>query len=103
MPAVAGGTIGACPVALRRVPRAGATKHVALGRAIAQDTRERLVRWAAAVAIAPAWHDDGTGDDARPLLARPAHRGKELVRAVRFPVGNEQPCSRGDRVQHLAA
>src|SRR5262249_38624941 len=93
----------AAPVALGRVARAREEEHVPRFAAPAEDTGEGLVDLAAAFAVAPARHDDGTGDDPRPLLLRPADRLQKLLRPVGLPVGEEQLGLRGEGVHDLAA
>src|SRR5437899_6747278 len=53
------------------------------------------------LAVAPAWHDEGTGNDSRPLRARPAHRFEKFVGPIGIPVGEHQLCLRRQGVQRL--
>src|SRR5215471_5151320 len=58
---------------------------------------------AAAVAVAPAWHDHGAREDARPLVPRPADRSKKLLGAVRLPIRKQNFSVRRKGVQHFGA
>src|SRR5262249_34188482 len=69
----------------------------------ADDAGERFVYQPSAFAVAPAWHDQRTGEDAGALLPGPPRRLKELVRAVGLPVGEQQLGFRRQGVDHLAA
>src|SRR5262245_27263549 len=58
---------------------------------------------AAAFAVAPARGDDRAGDHAGILVACPADRVEELLRAIRLPVGEQQFRGGGHGMDDLAA
>src|SRR6266542_2518030 len=58
---------------------------------------------AAAFAIAPAGHDDGTRDDAGPALAGPADRFQKLVGRIGVPIGEQYVRIGRQCVDNLAA
>src|SRR5262249_44519752 len=90
------------PVALSGVAGAGDEQQIAGTVAAADRVSKGLVYRTAAVAIAPARHDHGTTDDARPLPLGPAHGCQKCLRLIRLPVREDQPRARGQCVQDLA-
>src|SRR5207247_1179498 len=76
---------GAVPVPLGDVAGAGEQKDIVRCTAVAEDPLQRFVNAAAALAVAPVGHDEGTGDDLRAFLPRPLHRFEKLLGAVGLP------------------
>src|SRR5262249_11088489 len=75
------------PVTLGGVAGAGETEHVAGLVAGTEDAAQGLMHGAAALAVAPAGHDDGARDETGPLLAHPSSGRQELFGMIRLPVG----------------
>ena len=103
MKAVAGGMKEPKPVPLGGVAGTGETEKIAWTSAAAQQPGQRGMNRPASVTIAPARHDEGTGEDTGPLPARPAHRLQKLIGAVGVPIGKKQFCLRGQGMHDFSA
>src|SRR5262245_31752111 len=79
----------AFPMAAGCVAGAGEAEDVAVCRAWTENALQIAMNRAAALAVAPAWHDNRTRDNSCALLPRPACCFEELVRAVGVPVGEQ--------------
>src|SRR5262249_49665587 len=68
-----------------------------------QETGELSVYRTTSVAIAPTGHDERTGQNSSALTTRPFDCLQEPLRAVRVPIGEEQPGVRCQGMDHFAA
>src|SRR5262249_23767556 len=89
------------PVPLGEVAGTGEEQRVAGCGSVAEDFAEPGVERAAALTVAPARHDERTGDDPGPAAAGPAHRVEEAGGPVGLPVGQQQFRLRRDGVDDL--
>jgi hypothetical protein len=103
MEAVAAVVERARPVTFGGVAGAGEAEHVSRNGAGAKKLGQLLVDFTLALAVAPVGHDDGTGNDAGALLASPADGGKERLRMLDVPVGEDQFGVGSDGVDDLGA
>src|SRR5438034_6455119 len=95
--------VQARPVALGGVAGASEEQDSVPIIAAAQNLGQCRMDRAAAFAIAPAWHDDRTRDDIGSLVTGPADGVQEGLRALRFPVREEQFSLRRQRMDYFAA
>src|SRR5438105_3978821 len=103
MKAVAGGMKETKPVPLGGVAGTGETEKIAWTSAATQQPGQRGMNRPASVTIAPARHDEGTGEDTGPLPARPAHRFQKLIGAFGIPIDKKQFCLRGQGMHDFTA
>src|SRR5207244_11553571 len=87
VPAVRRSMEFAGPVALGDISGTRETEHVALSEKSGQCGMDRP----APLAVAPARHDKGTGNNPGALRARPPHRVEKLIGTIGTPVRDNQP------------